>query len=141
MVRSSELAEEYFPPNQEKSWNLLFKEFVHCSTRLIKAIEQDKLTDTWQTNTIDTWKSGKTSQEDATSFSKMMDVMHASSSEILAKNVNFHEQFGIKSILDIGGGSGCYRFVSFSNLAYRLTTKTYFLYNSIVWPSPSTNQA
>ena len=107
----SDFAEEYFPANQEKSWNMVCKQFVPCSALLTKAIEHDKLTDTWLSEKVDTWRAGKISDEDAAAFSKMMDIFHQSTSEILAKNVKFYEQFGIKSMLDIGGGSGCYRSV------------------------------
>ena len=104
-----ECASRYFTADPDKNWSLLVKEFLHCSPHLVSAIEKDKPSDSWQADTCDSWKTGGLSEDTAATFSRMMDVIHGTASELIAKNVNFHEQFGIKSMMDVGGGSGCYR--------------------------------
>jgi hypothetical protein len=58
---------------------------------------------------LDSWEEGKVDLEKTKIITDFNYGFIGNAPLVLSKLVNLKETFGIQSILDIGGGSGCYR--------------------------------
>lgn len=59
------------------------------------------------TGIINEWEAGEIDPEHAAKFTEFMNSVHLSSAIGFAKNFDL-SLFGVKSLLDVGGGSGCF---------------------------------
>ncbi len=72
----------------------------------LKALESEVYVDE---GIVKNWDEGKINAEKAAQFTKYMQSSHITAANGLARKINLKEKFGIKSLLDVGAGSGCFR--------------------------------
>lgn len=60
-----------------------------------------------ETGIISEWEAGEIDPDHAARFTEFMNSVHLSAAIGFAKNFDL-SQFGVKTILDVGGGSGCF---------------------------------
>jgi hypothetical protein len=86
----------------------LFSFYTNIDEKIITALETDK-SDDLEWSIMKAWEKGKIDSTMATNFTKLMRSLSTNPSIIFSRMINLKETFGIDSILDVAGGSGCYR--------------------------------
>lgn len=73
-----------------------------------KALQADRAgSQEWEI--VKMWENGEISPEMALGFTNVMEVLSKTAAKVLAEKFEL-KKIGINSILDIAGGSGCYRY-------------------------------
>lgn len=83
----------------------------------VNAIQLDTCLD--QRDLIKEWTKGTIDSDTALKFTTFMQDIHSLSANGFAKKIDLKHQFNVNSFLDVGGGSGCYRYLRIKkNLAF-----------------------
>jgi hypothetical protein len=90
-----------------RSWHAA-SVFFDIHPKIEKALEAD-INNNSRWDVLDSWEVGKIDLDMAKNFTNFMHGFVGNAPLVLSKLVNFKETFGIQSIIDIAGGSGCYR--------------------------------
>jgi acetylserotonin N-methyltransferase len=81
--------------------------------KILKAVTDNENKSELEWGIISAWENGTVDVKEAAKFSDLMHSISLDAAIYLAKHVKLKEEFNVTSILDVGGGSGCYSF-SFS---------------------------
>ena len=85
------------------SWKAML---VSKSQKALEALERENFLNTVH---VGNWSEGKTeSDERAVQFTEFMQSQHLSAANDLAVKVDLRKKFGVNSLIDVAGGSGCF---------------------------------
>ena len=92
--------------NSVYSWKSCFDLFPEKFPKELRELESEVYVDE---GIVKNWDEGQIHPEQASKIGMYMQSLHITAANGLARKINLNERFGIKSLLDVGAGSGCFR--------------------------------
>ncbi len=100
-----EVSKNYLTENAVHTWKPMFNIRKEIFEAEMIRIQSEHYVN--ETGIINEWQTGEIDSEHAVRFTEFMNSIHLSTAIGFAKNFDL-KQFGVKSLLDVGGGSGCF---------------------------------